>query len=158
MNDLFELPPVDVVAGKPAGDLRRTKEPGVRAGTSPAANRKEPSPEQVVGDVGAVKGSARTATRTPPARDAGPEDEDLPEDPLQPLTDAQWARVLGGRRVRWLVNMTEKQFAWASKRAVSCGACAYTHLQGNPRRGYCTAGRVMVSTAFPVLCMDFKKS
>lgn len=70
-----------------------------------------------------------------------------------PVTEAQWERILGGRKVRWLVK--ETQIEWAGKRAVSCGNCKNTKMHGDPRRGWCAELRFMVSLAFTVLCRHY---
>lgn len=80
-------------------------------------------------------------------------DEDLPENPVVPITESQWARILNGRKVRWLV--TKERQEWAGKRAVSCGACTNTRMHGDPRRGWCTEHRFVVSLAFSVLCRRY---
>jgi hypothetical protein len=70
------------------------------------------------------------------------------------LTDAEWERVLSGRRMRWL----PEQVDWAGARARSCGGCANTKMHGDPRRGWCTAHRFMVSMAFTVLCREYRSA
>jgi hypothetical protein len=81
--------------------------------------------------------------------------DELEEAVPELITPEQWARILGNhRKVRWLV--TPEQIAWAGKRAVSCGNCVNTRMYGDPRRGWCTVHRKMVSLAFTLLCPEHK--
>ena len=75
---------------------------------------------------------------------------------LPPISEAEWARILDGRRVRWLIK--QEQVDWAGKRARSCGSCKHTHMSGDPRRGWCTEHQFLVSMAFPVLCRQFESA
>jgi hypothetical protein len=113
------------------------------------------SAEQAAGEVGPSGNAEATATRTSLARAAGLEEE-LPENPLVPITEDQWARILDGRKVRWLVKPVHIE--WAGKRAVSCGNCVHTNLHGDPRRGWCTEHRMLVSLAFTLLCREHTQS
>lgn len=73
-----------------------------------------------------------------------------------PITEEQWTRILAGRKHRSRSLVKPEQLEWAGKRAVSCGGCAHTKMHGDPRRGWCTAQRHLVSQAFLKLCRDFK--
>lgn len=158
--DLFTNAPQPVVKrpmGESAGDVVARAAPGESAAAAvpfPAAPI-ESSAEQAANNVGTVRGAERADTRTPPARAAGLDDE-LPEDPLVPITEDQWARILDGRKVRWLVKPVHIE--WAGKRAVSCGNCSHTKMHGDPRRGWCTEHRFLVSLAFTLLCREHKPS
>jgi hypothetical protein len=83
-------------------------------------------------------------------------ESEAPEPLPEVITEAQWARILAGRKVRWLVK--PEQVEWAGKRAVSCGGCAHTKMHGDPRRGWCCEHSFLVSMAFPLLCREFKAS
>lgn len=72
-----------------------------------------------------------------------------------PITEEQWTRILAGRKHRCRLLIKPEQLEWAGKRAVSCGSCANTTMSGDPRRGFCTAQRHMVSLAHMRLCRDY---
>lgn len=84
---------------------------------------------------------------------------DLDEPKLEraPLTEEEWQKVLRaasrGRTVVFLV--TREQREWAGNQARSCGACTQVKLHGDPRRGWCTAQRMMTGITFPVLCRTY---
>lgn len=70
-----------------------------------------------------------------------------------PVTEAQWARILDGRKVRYLV--TNEQIEWAGANARFCLSCAHVGKpSGDPRRAWCPVHRMMTSNAFPVLCKE----
>lgn len=73
---------------------------------------------------------------------------------LAPITEAQWVRILDGRPFCVLVKPAQQQ--WAGKRAVKCGGCRYTHMYGDPRRGWCIKHRALVGDTFPKLCRQFE--
>jgi hypothetical protein len=73
-----------------------------------------------------------------------------------PITEEQWTRILAGRTRRCRALLKPEQLEWAGKRAVSCGSCSNTKLSGDPRRGFCTAQRHMVSLTFLKLCRDYE--
>ena len=77
---------------------------------------------------------------------------------LVPLSEEWWTRVLRGktRPMRFLV--TEAQVKFAGPHARSCGGCRHTHLHGDPRRGWCSAMRMLTGITFPVLCRKYESS
>lgn len=93
-------------------------------------------------------------------------DEELSRAPaqLEKITDADWARWMSERGPGFYRPRTKPHFklidggklAWAGKHVKDCGQCANTHMQGDPRRGWCASLSFLVSLASPVLCKNFK--
>lgn len=71
---------------------------------------------------------------------------------VEEISEAQWARILDGRKFRILIKPEQQE--WAGRRAVRCGNCAHTKMHGDPRRGWCVEHRCMVSHSYPVLCRE----
>lgn len=80
-------------------------------------------------------------------------DEPRPE--RLPLTEEEWARVLRDTDRTVVKLVTRQQREWAGTQARNCGACTNTKMHGDPRRGWCTAQRMMTSGTFPVLCRSY---
>lgn len=77
---------------------------------------------------------------------------------LDVIPEEMWKRILRGQKKRSRPLIRTDQVEWAGKHAKSCGLCAHTTMHGDPRRGWCTAQKMMVSMTFPVLCRDFKEA
>ncbi len=73
----------------------------------------------------------------------------------EPLSEEEWTRVLRGHARSMVYLVTREQREWAGNQARSCGACARVHLEGDPRRGFCLAHRMMTGITFPVLCRSY---
>ena len=75
---------------------------------------------------------------------------------VKPITEAQWERILDGRKFRILVKAEQQE--WAGKNAVRCinckraGSASGSH---DPWRAFCLTHKCMVSNNFPVLCREF---
>lgn len=82
---------------------------------------------------------------------------DLPA-AITPLTEAQWAEILRGRRVRYLFTKADQQ-AW-SAHSRFCLSCKHiSDLRGETgRRGFCLEQRIMTSNAFPILCPKYESA
>lgn len=71
-----------------------------------------------------------------------------------PLTEEEWARVLGVRRHTVISLVTKEQREWAGNQAAECGNCKGVQIHGG--RGWCVRTRALHQHQLPETVQDVR--